>query len=788
MSGISFLCRAEGKIYAVINIEHDVNFANLRAYSIVKDGILVPVTLIPSSSTYLSKKYIAVIFEMRVNQSLIICEQDEDGDERILFSKVITPIHSRLVSKINGLLFSKKCETIRRIDNYRSLQQFTIAPVHFVPVLEGGWLLIVGVSGFNFGDDDLNVEAVSSNGDRVPFKWFPLQSVALEQNEIEERALALRIDERCRSLCVAVRSSDEVNYSTTVFSRQSLRMLSERFKAEASDAFTDKDYEAWFMSHKVERAALALQENTGFIFQPMFSIVVPLFKTPDCFFIEMVESVLAQSYKKWELVLVNASPQEKELCDLISAYSEVDGRIVALNLDCNYGITENTNRGVSAAKGDYICFFDHDDVLEPNILYEYAKAINANPNIGLLYCDEDKLYPNGIMKEPSFKPDFNLYLLRDNNYICHLLTVKRSLLGQIETPAKDLDGAQDHSLTLQIAESGAYIHHVPKVLYHWRVSENSTASNADSKPYATEAGIRAVQRHLARCDIHGSVECSHGRSFRYKIDYSVNPAIEFDVLLINNESNSTANPDSEGCIEKLAMSAKKVIYVSRNSLEKEKELNANIEYYAVGADDSWSSLVNFGVDHAESRYILVIDSRNNAISDGWEKVLFGILSNDDVAISTPMFCDACGITQGVGSSYARGCIISPLSGLPSQAPGYLFRALSTQEVTAPHTSCFALDKVWFEELGGFENEIINSDEAMMDFCLRLREKRMKVVYSPEVEVRSAFIYKDHLPRVPSSVFMKKWGDAIKSMDPYLNSNLSALPERVSQFKIDVLSV
>lgn len=212
----------------------------------------------------------------------------------------------------------------------------------------------------------------------------------------------------------------------------------------------------------------------------------------------MTESVKNQSYANWELILVNASPDNQELKVHVEQETAHDNRIKSINLTENKGISENTNAGVAIASGDFVSFFDHDDILEPDLLFSYAEAIENNDDVDLLYCDEDKLMPDGKLAQPFFKPDFNIDLLRNNNYICHMLTIRKSLLDTLEPNTKEFDGAQDHNLTLRAVEKARKVHHVPKVLYHWRLSETSTAANADSKPYATIAGIKAVQSHFGQ--------------------------------------------------------------------------------------------------------------------------------------------------------------------------------------------------------------------------------------------------------------------------------------------------
>lgn len=782
------LCRGDGKIYIELDIEDSFLERKLVAYSIARNNLVIPAILVSRSIVVDGRRNcIAIVFDLSIKQKLVVSVIDESGSETPIITKIIYPSLSMFYSKINGVLSSGSCEAIRRIDNYRSTQFFSISPIRFIPAAEGGWIFVAKIGGINAYDSEYEIKGLTADGGSVRALRYPLGSDT-DIAEQKDCAVAFYLKERHQSLCIGVkRTSDRFFASMAVFTKHQFKRFAKKFEKRFSNAFIDKDYAIWFSSHKVQQCELKLQRETKFGNNPLFSIIVPLYQTPHDYFIEMIESVLVQSYSKWELILVNASPEDNDLRQLITIYEDKDNRIHVFNLENNYGITENTNKGVALAQGDYLCFFDHDDVLEPDLLFEYAKAINDNPEIGLLYCDEDKLFPNGILREPSFKPDFNYYLLRDNNYICHLLTVKKSLWEKAELPTKELDGAQDHSLSLQIAEMEVPIHHVAKVLYHWRVSEKSTASNSDSKPYATEAGIRAIKKHLMRCGIDGMVECAHGRAFRYKVDYSLNQDFIFDVLIINGSDSCIDDEFIKGLIQYGSMQIGKIIYASRGDLPSDPDIVSNVELANVGANSSWVQLMNAGLSRASSRYVLVIDSRYQISSPEWISDLFGILSNKDVALVTPMLCDMTGVVQNGGLSYSHGTLLSLFEGLSNRAPGYLFRALSTQEVSAISPYCFALDKEWFRKSGGFDEGLSDPTEAMADFCFRLHDIETKCVYTPEVQAFGNFIKGEASFGIPNDPFLEKWGVKVRGVDPFLNPNLSFIPERAIDFKIDILS-
>lgn len=267
----------------------------------------------------------------------------------------------------------------------------------------------------------------------------------------------------------------------------------ERFYARNSDLYPDKGYQYL----PVSEAELEKQRKVSFTNVYKFSILVPMYETKPEFAKEMIDSVLAQTYPHWELILADAS-KSNSVQDTVSVYS--DERIKYYRLEKNAGISENTNAALAFATGDYIGLLDHDDFLTPDALFEMAscleKAVTEGKSVAFVYSDEDKCDSNGENYcEPNIKPEFNWDLLLSNNYICHFLVMKADLMKKLKFRG-EYDGAQDFDLVLRAAlykESQDEILHVERVLYHWRCHEASTAANPRSKMYAYDAGKRAVQ-------------------------------------------------------------------------------------------------------------------------------------------------------------------------------------------------------------------------------------------------------------------------------------------------------
>ena len=267
-------------------------------------------------------------------------------------------------------------------------------------------------------------------------------------------------------------------------------------------------YQKWIVRHLPGKAELEKQRRTKLSYSPKISIVVPLYKTPEKYLRRLTESVQQQTYPNWELCLSDGSGTDSPLTGILKELCAKDARIKVITHDRTLQISENTNSAIEAASGDFIAFADHDDELTPHALFECVKALNDHPGTLVVYSDEDKMSMDGHkFFQPHFKPDYNPDLLCTVNYICHLFVVSRSVIEKVGMLRKEFDGAQDYDFIFRCVEAvkDEEIYHVPKILYHWRCHENSTAENPESKTYAFDAGRRAVQEHYNRVGVHAKV-------------------------------------------------------------------------------------------------------------------------------------------------------------------------------------------------------------------------------------------------------------------------------------------
>lgn len=494
-------------------------------------------------------------------------------------------------------------------------------------------------------------------------------------------------------------------------------------------------------SKRIDYLSMLDFDEYGFVGGPLFSIVVPLFRTPVGFLNEMVQSVIGQAYSNWELILVNSTPDCAELCDALDQLT--DKRIKVITLDSNKGISGNTNFGIAEAKGDYVVFFDHDDTLDPFALYRYAERIQDCPDTDALYCDEDFLNEAGEYVAPHFKSDFNLDLLRVHNYITHLLCVRASFAKELML-RKEFDGAQDYDFLLRLVERTQSIFHVREVLYHWRISDTSTAKSAGNKNYADDAGRRALQEHLDRCGLNGTAELTDSACF-YHISYGLNEEPLVSIVIPNKDSVEVLRRCIDSIEEKTDYRNFEILVVENNSTE-----GATFEYYRTVSEEyenvriatwdgpfNYSAINNYGVGLTSGKYLLFLNNDTEVIESGWLSSMLSFCQREDVGAvgAKLLYPDDTVQHAGVMMIYCKnegemGGPIHVFNNLDRDDPGYMRRAVISQDLSAVTAACMMTKRSVFEELNGF-NENFEVAFNDVDFCLRVRSLDKLVVFDAD---------------------------------------------------------
>lgn len=556
--------------------------------------------------------------------------------------------------------------------------------------------------------------------------------------------------------------------------------LTERFQAD------DVDYEQWYENHKALPEELEKQKNEKWKRKPLISIVVPVYNTPQVFLRQMIESVQNQSYSEWELCIGNASPENKEMKKILEEYKN-DARIKEVEIPENKGISQNTNRAMEIASGEWIGLLDHDDLLAPNALYEIAKAVNEHPDAEVIYTDEDKVTTD--LKEhfqPHLKPDFNLDLLRSNNYICHFFVASRDLIKRVGGFRPEFNGAQDYDLILRCTEQAKQIVHIPKILYHWRVHKASTADNPASKMYAFDAGKRAIEEHLVRCRTKGTVQHTKDLGF-YRVKYEVCGEPLVSIVIPNKDQSEALKKCLDSIREKTSYRNYEIIIVENNSEEPEtfafykKIAGEKIKIVTWEGEFNYSAINNFGVRHARGDYLLLLNNDVEIINGDWLTEMLSHCQRKEVGIVGAKLyypdntIQHAGIIIGIG-----GVAGSVFVGLPRAFSGYLHKASIQLDLSAVTAACMLVKRSVFEQVGGLEEKLKVAFNDV-DFCLRVREKGYLVVYDPYAELyhyesktRGAEDTKEKIRRFQTEIeYMRShWIGLLKKGDPYYNCNLS----------------
>lgn len=556
--------------------------------------------------------------------------------------------------------------------------------------------------------------------------------------------------------------------------------LTERFQAD------DVDYEQWYENHKALPEELEKQKNEKWKRKPLISIVVPVYNTPQVFLRQMIESVQNQSYSEWELCIGNASPENKEMKKILEEYKN-DARIKEVEIPENKGISQNTNRAMEIASGELIGLLDHDDLLAPNALYEIAKAVNEHPDPEVIYTDEDKVTTD--LKEhfqPHLKPDFNLDLLRSNNYICHFFVASRDLIKRVGGFRPEFNGAQDYDLILRCTEQAKQIVHIPKILYHWRVHKASTADNPASKMYAFDAGKRAIEEHLVRCRTKGTVQHTKDLGF-YRVKYEVCGEPLVSIIIPNKDQSEALKKCLDSIREKTSYRNYEIIIVENNSEEPEtfafykKIAGEKIKVVTWEGEFNYSAINNFGVRHARGDYLLLLNNDVEIINGDWLTEMLSHCQRKEVGIVGAKLyypdntIQHAGIIIGIG-----GVAGSVFVGLPRAFSGYLHKASIQLDLSAVTAACMLVKRSVFEQVGGLEEKLKVAFNDV-DFCLRVREKGYLVVYDPYAELyhyesktRGAEDTKEKIRRFQTEIeYMRShWIGLLKKGDPYYNCNLS----------------
>ncbi len=570
-------------------------------------------------------------------------------------------------------------------------------------------------------------------------------------------------------------------------------------------------YNTWYRdNHMPKPDELERECEDVFDYMPCFSILVPIYMTPEKFLRDMIESVCNQTYPNWQLCIVDATAEPENFVGvqpdndsenvnivdtetIVREYMEKDDRICYRRLEENYGIAGNTNKALELAVGEYIGLLDHDDVLTPDALYQVAKALQED-KYEVLYSDEDKMSEAGNkFTDPAFKPDFNIDLLRAHNYITHFFVVKGEVAHAVGGFDREYDGAQDYDFILKCCEYAVQknirhivaggesgIKHIPRVLYHWRVSGKSVAADVHSKEYAKEAGKRAVSAHLLRTGAYATVTHSEMWGI-YKVIYDTPGNPFLSIVIAGPKQKSVISKCLLPLFDKARYSNFEIIIVNTHVNDEQLDkfyrrmegMRRNIHVIDTDRSLSLPEMRNLGAKRANGDYILFLDGNTEIIDYTSIGEMLGICMRQEVGIvSGTLYNDNDAVCHSGIAVGINGVATYLYQGIKKGGFGYLMHNRVNCDYSAVSAACMMVKKELFTKLGGFSDKF-KSDLSDIDFCLRARERGVVVVCAADAgwyyHAEGSDMVIESTP-AEQDLFQILWASIIQNGDPFYNPN------------------
>ena len=560
-----------------------------------------------------------------------------------------------------------------------------------------------------------------------------------------------------------------------------------RWKQKKGEASKRLDFGTKSFPNAEERRR---EEETVFPREIKISVLVPLYNTPEKFLREMIDSVVSQTYKNWELCLADGSDDKHtDVGRICQEYIEKDSRIKYQKIEKNLGISGNTNVCFSMATGNFIGLFDHDDVMHPSLLFECVKTV-CEKDADYVYTDEATFTSPNLddLIVLHFKPDYSPDNLRANNYICHFSMFDADLLKKTGLFRPEYDGSQDHDMILRLTEEAKHVCHIPKILYYWRSHPNSVAADIGAKTYAIDAAKRAVHDHMR--DYYG-IEVESTRAFPtiFQIKYPINGEPLISIVIPNKDHVEDLRRCITSIEKKSTWKNYEIVVVENNSVEqsirdyyKELESDPKVKIVTYEGGFNYSRINNVGVKETKGEYLLFLNNDTEVISPDWMEQLLMYAQRKDVgAVGAKLYyadntIQHAGVVIGLGAHRSAGHTHYKM---PREHLGYMGRLCYAQDVTAVTGACLMVKKSIYEEVDGLDESFTISLNDV-DLCLKIREKGYLNIFTPFAEL---YHYEsktrgmeegEKLRRYERECahFRDKWKEQLDAGDPYYNPNFS----------------
>lgn len=804
------LCRGDGKLYLKIKTNEPLNWkklsVRLRGDAGTFSANCYPADFSANSSTNISSSF--WVLELPVLDSSSV-EVELLVDGQVFDSFPLSYFAAKWMSRFNYRVKKELCTSIRNYEEQFTYQQYQLKILNYFEGDEGViWRVVASWQG-NSDSSRPVIKAFDGRGHPIPFNQhlFEFQpanskennnklflSVELPANQEFFYLIAAQSEEQC--IAFASGECDTVPSIEGFIKPGFCSVHKEAFEGYKYGSWLymkdaradDRAYRKWFNHHRVQKAELTKQKKAEFDNSPLISIVVPCYKSEKLFLLQMIDSVMKQTYTNWELLLLDASPEYGVVKKASSVFR--DKRVRYFNLGKNKGIVGNTNEGIKAAKGDFIAFLDHDDLLEPDALYCYVLELNKNPEIKVFFCDEDLFEKPGIFMQPVFKTQLNLDLLYSHNCVTHFLMLERDYLFRIGLSEEEVSGAQDYDLTLRAYEGGGEFCHIPRVLYHWRMHSGSTSGDSvGGKPYAEEAGRIALQRHFDRRNIAVNVETTD-HLFVYRVKYTLpDPSPLVSIIIPSKDHIDVLDACIASIINKTTYTNYEIVVVENNSkdaqtfkyYERLQFKHGQVRVITWPDEFNYSKIINFGVQHAKGEYLLFLNNDTEVISSNFIEEMMGYLQRSEVGVIGVKLYFRDMLTQHAGMLVGvHGAVAHVNQNFSRTREGYLARAVRPGNFSGVTGACQMVRRETFDKVGGYTESLAVGFNDI-DFCLKLIRAGYRVVFTPYAELfHYEFVSRGREIADSEKIkrwererqeFATRWKEVFEKGDPFTNPNL-----------------
>ena len=562
--------------------------------------------------------------------------------------------------------------------------------------------------------------------------------------------------------------------------------------------FSKEEYFLWVKKNEKIKPTLIREEIKKFRRKPLISIITPVYNIDPVWLDRCVNSVLNQYYPYWELCIHDDASFNPETLTCLRKWKNFgDKRIKITFGKTNQHISLASNEALKQAKGQFITFLDNDDELAPNALYEIAKVLNKNPTLDFIYSDEDKLNEKNQRLNPFFKPDWSPDLFLSMNYTCHLSVYRKSLADKIRGLRKGYEGSQDYDFTLRFVEktTADKIHHIPKILYHWRMLTTSTSGGIKAKDYTVETSLRALGDYLKRNGIEGEVAegISPGR-FQIKRKIIGNPKVS--IIIPFRDQLNVLIRCVNSILQKTDYKNYEIVLANNQSEKKEtiqyltKMKNHPVcKVFSYDKPFNFSSINNYAAKWCRSEYVLFLNNDTEVIEDKWLSAMLRHIQREEVGAVGAKLIYPSGRIQHAGVILGLGIAGHAFKHMSGDNEGYMSMANAIRNYSAITAACMLVRKSVFNEVGGFDEKNLSVAYNDVDLCLRMREKGYLIVYTPHAKLyhyeslsrgddeglRKKNPEKYNRVITERKYMLNKWKKWILN-DPYYNPNLTSWRE------------